>query len=87
MREASRFTNLLAAWPNPSSDELFVESTEPGTKPWTEILLYDATGRQFDRRVARRSGRRLQVDIRGIASGTYIGRLSDTGQLFRFVKR
>ena len=59
----------IAAFPNPASDVLTLESSNFVGK--TQIQLYDGTGRLVkDSELTAMSGR-IQLNVSGLATGTY----------------
>jgi hypothetical protein len=62
-------TFVIAAYPNPASNILTLESSEFMGK--TQILLYDGTGRLINDSMQTIGNGRVQLNISGLATGTY----------------
>jgi len=57
--------NLMAVYPNPANDHLFVKLSKPGM---TELNIYDITGRNVMHRKMTESG---NIDVKVLPAGSY----------------
>ena len=76
--------NNITLYPNPASDQINLEGIEAGTA----MEIYDLLGRRLYQAATRTNPEAL--DIRGLAAGTYLLRLTDDkGRTFpyTFVKQ
>ncbi len=70
---------LTGAYPNPASKQITVRYAVPSSATDARLALYDVMGRAV-RRLAAEPGRTTrQVDVSGLASGTYVLRLRAEG--------
>jgi polyhydroxybutyrate depolymerase len=76
-----RLVPPLSAWPNPALDAVMLD----GIDEPAPFVLVDAMGRNV--RSGRLTGERTRVQLDGLASGTYLLRLTDgSGRSVRLVK-
>jgi hypothetical protein len=67
------------AYPNPATDKIFIYGAQSSA-----YSISDQTGRQVQ--TGSIAGETSSINIRGLATGVYYLRLSETGRGFRFIK-
>ena len=87
MRER-RCDARLSAYPNPAVDEITVELPTKTAGP-VDVAIVDPLGRQVMRYATQRSkSNRITLDVRQLATGSYVGRISNGRPgYFTFMKR
>lgn len=81
LAEAVVDPNALRAWPNPTSDKLFIDV--PGGS--NALQLFDAQGRSVPC-MPQRMGDRYLIDLEALSAGAYVARTNDA-RTVRWMKR
>ena len=66
-------------YPNPVKDQLFIETQNNGGK--TEVSILDLSGRLLSTKIFNGQASRMEIDVSGLGSGSYIVRTKNSGNI------
>ncbi len=67
----SQIDSSITVYPNPASDEVYIQSLQP-SKDISEITLIDMLGQQADVTPVQQPGNRFKLDLASVPPGTYV---------------